>query len=391
MIRPMRTSVVALVAMLAATPAQAATAPAKAAAAPPKAAAGASDPLAMMQRMEGVLEGLATRVSPSVVSVRRFVLDDAWWQSQLDARRMGGWRVVVRRDLVHERHRPLRGASGFILSADGYILTLRRAVVDAKTGEPAPFVEVDVQAQPYTAKVVSLEPTLDLAILKIDSPDPLPFLRFGDSGKSRPGHWAIAFGDPDGAERTLIPGFVANSPARECYQDDMTATYMQMSQVAPDAAFGGPIVNIRGEVIGVSTPSPVSGADSLSKGSNFAMPSNIASAIFQAMLMRESKESPWLGISVLAMNDTLRRKLGPITGIYIDNVFDPSPASRLGILVGDVLRAMDDRPIANVHDFQRILYELGAGSRVRLGVVRAGKRIELQATIERRPSGTLTH
>ena len=390
MTRTMRATAVALVALLTAT-AQAATAPAQTAKAPTKAAAGTSDALTTMQRIEGVLEGLATRVSPSVVSVRRFVLDDLWWESQMDARRVGGWRVVVRRDLVHERHRPLRGASGFLLSADGYILTLRRAVVDPKTGEPAPFVEVDVQAQPYNAKVVSLEPTLDLAIIKIESPDPLPFLRFGDSGKSRPGHWAISFGDPDGAERTLIPGFVANSPARECYQDDMTATYMQTSQVAPDAAFGGPIVNLRGEVIGVSTPNPSSGADSLAKGSNFAMPSNIAGAIFQAMLMRESKESPWLGISVLAMNDTLRKKLGPITGIYIDNVFDPSPASKIGIVVGDVLRAMDDKPIATVHDFQRILYELGAGSRVRLGIVRAGKRIELQATIERRPAGTLTH
>ena len=392
----MRTTVVTLVAILAAAPAQAATAPAKAAPAKPapaRAAAGAPEALAVMQRVEVVLEGLATRVTPSVVNVRRFVLDQAWWAEQLEARRAGGWRVVVRRDLAHPEHRPLRGASGFILSADGYILTLRRAVVDPQTGEAAPFVEVDIQTQPYPAKVVSLEPTLDLAILKIDSPDPLPFLRFGDSGKSRPGHWAITFGDPDGPERTLIPGFVANSPARECYQDDMTATYMQTSQVAPDGALGGPIVNLRGEVIGVSARVGASGADSLSpRGSNFAMPSNIAGAIFQAMLMRESKESPWLGISVLALNDTLRRKLGAtITGIYIDNVFDPSPASRLGILVGDVLRAMDDRPIANVHDFQRILYELGAGSRVRLGVVRAGKRMELQATIERRPPGTLTN
>ncbi len=387
MTRPLRTTVVTLLAMLAAAQAPAAPAPAG------RAAGGESDALAVLQRSEVVFEAIAKRVTPAVVNVRRFVRDEAWWARQQSARPGSGWQVVPLGDRAHPQHRPLPGASGFVLSADGYILTLRRAVVDPKTGQPAPFVDVELENEPHPAQVVSLEPTLDLAILKVERPDPLPFLRFGDSGSARPGHWAIAFGDPDGAERALIPGFVAHSPTRECYQDDMTATYLQTSQVVPDGALGGPLVNLRGEVIGVNTRVAVPGADSLGpRGSGVALPSNIANAIFQAMLMRESKESPWLGISVLAPNDTLERRLGgPIAGIYIDNVFVPSPASRLGVRVGDVLRAMDDQPIATVHDFQRILYELGAGSRVRLGIVRGGKRMELKATIERRPPGALTH
>jgi S1-C subfamily serine protease len=175
----------------------------------------------------------------------------------------------------------------------------------------------------------------------------------------------------------------------------MSATYMQTSVTVPDGALGGPLVNLRGEVIGVNARLAVSGANNLAsrETSGLALPSNIASAIFQALLMSESKESPWLGISVLAPNDTLRKKLGGglIRGIVIDNVFDPSPASRAGIQVNDVLSTMDDRPISTVYDFQRILYERGPGSRVRLGIVRAKKPLELELTIERRPPEALTH
>jgi serine protease Do len=384
----MRRSAVTLLAMLLAAPVGAAPAPKRA----PDAVL--PDPLTVMERTEHVLAGLGKRVSPAVVNVRRFVRDDAWWQRVERGTPGGGWMEVPSNDQVHPHHRPLPGASGFLMSADGYILTVRRAVVDPKTNEPAPFVDVDLQQQVYPAQVVSLEPTLDLAILKIDSPEPLPFLRFGDSGKSSAGHWAIAFGDPDGAQRTMLPGFVMHSPARECYQDDMTATYMQLSTMVPDGALGGPVVNLRGEVIGVSTRLAVSGADTLAvtRTLPLALPSNIAGAIFQAMLMRESKESPWLGISVLAPNDTLRKKLGgPIRGIYIDNVFQPSPASKLGVRIGDVLATMDDKPIVSVHDFQRILYELGAGSRVRLGLIRDRKPLELVTTIERRPPEATTH
>jgi S1-C subfamily serine protease len=110
------------------------------------------------------------------------------------------------------------------------------------------------------------------------------------------------------------------------------------------------------------------------------------------MLISEGQESPWIGVSVLAPNDTLKKKLGtPIRGIVIDNVFEPSPASRAGIRIFDILSSMDGRPITSVYGFQTILYERGAGSRVRLGLVRAGKPMNIELTIERRPTEALTH
>ena len=365
--------------------------PAKArAAAPPS-----QDALATLLKSERVFEDLAARVRPAVVNVRRFTRDAALWAACSTESRVSGWRVIPQNDMLHPGHRPSRGGSGFLVSADGYIVTLRRVVVDPKTDEEAPIVDVEVGLEVFAADVVALEPTLDLAILKIKSEAPLPFLRFGDSTKAKPGHWAIAFGDPDGSEQTLVPGFVAVQPARECYQDDLSATYMQTSVTVSDAALGGPVVNLHGEVIGVSARrgGPTI-ADPLAPlpGSGYALPSNIANAILQSLLIRESKESPWLGISVLALSEAMRVKHGDGKpgGILIDNVFDPSPASRLGIRVNDVLKSMEGERINNVHDFQRLLYHHGPGSRVRLGLVRDKKPLELTATIERRPTEATT-
>ena len=393
----MQTILAALMALLGAASALAAPAAAPAAPAPVRPAApaaakarstdGLPDAITVMQKTERVLESLAKRVNPAVVNIRRFVKDEAWWARLKSSAPGAGWQVVPVTDQVHPGHRPLPGGSGFLVSADGYIMTLRRVVVDPQTNEPATFVEVEAESQSYTAEVVSLEPTLDLAILKITAPDPFPFLKFGDSSKAVAGHWAIAFGDPDGHDRTLLPGFVAVSPARECYQDDMTATYMQTSVSVPDGALGGPLVNLRGEVIGLNARGLPP-----QERMHLAVPSNIVTAIFNAMLVSQNKESPWIGISVLAPNDTLQKKLGgPIRGIVIDNVFEPSPASRAGIRVNDVLNSIDGRPIARVADFQSILYERGPGSRVRLGLVRAKKPLELEITIERRPAEALTH
>ncbi len=360
-----------------------------------RAAAPSPDGLATLQKSERVFEDLAARIRPAVVNVRRFTKDAAWWAACSTESRVSGWRVIPVNDMLHPGFRPSRGASGFLVAADGYILTLRRTVVDPKTDEEAPIVDVEIGLEHFSADVVALEPTLDLAILKVKSESPLPFLRFGDSAKSKPGHWAIAFGDPDGSEQSLVPGFVVVQPARECYQDDLSATYMQTSVTVSDAALGGPVVNIHGEVIGVSARrGGPTVADPLAPmpGSGYALPSNIANAIFQSMLMRESKESPWLGISVLAMTDAMRAKQGDGKpgGILIDNVFDPSPASKLGIRVGDILKSMEGEPIRNVHDFQRLIYHYGPGSRVRLGLVRDKKPLELTTTIERRPPEATT-
>ena len=363
----------------------------------PRAADDLPEALAVMEKSGRVFEDLSKRVRPAVVNIRPYTRDEAWWAAaRPHAGAAPGWRAAPQSDLQFQGYRPGRGASGFLVSADGFIVTLRRLVVDSGTGREADLVGVEIGQEYFKATIVGLEPTLDLAILKVEPREPFPFLRFGDSSKAQPGHWAIAFGDPDGVEQSLVPGFVAFQPSRECYQDDLGATYLQTSVIVSDGALGGPLVNLKGEVIGVnarrrakSPPDTLAAAP----GSGYALPSNIASAVYQGMLMRDSRESPWIGISVLKLDDALRRKLGNanLTGIYIDNVFDPSPATAAGIRVGDVLQSMDGEAIRDVHDFQRLLYHSGAGSRVRMGMVRGGKKLEVSLTIARRPPEATTH
>jgi S1-C subfamily serine protease len=110
--------------------------------------------------------------------------------------------------------------------------------------------------------------------------------------------------------------------------------------------------------------------------------------IYRALKVAESERSPWIGISVLELNAALRARLrsAPLTGIAIDDVFEPSPASRSDIRVGDVLTRMDDHAIMSVADFQTWLYILGIDARVRLEIVRDGKTLRKDVTIQQRPN-----
>jgi len=355
----------------------------------PARAADGDDALQELERTEQVFAGIAQRVTPTVVTIRRFVKDQAWWAAEHAKKQSSsGWRVTPDADLVVPDHRPQGGGSGFVVSPDGYILTLRRVVIDPVTGKPADALDVEVGSNHLLAKVVSAEPTLDLAILKVTPAAPLASAKLGDSGSVGPGSWAIAFGDPDGPERTMVPGFIVHQPARECYQYELSATYLQTSVPVCDGALGGPLVNLHGEVIGINSRRGDSGAKHAQvAGSGYALPINLPIAIYQSLLTKQSTVSPWLGVSVLRLDDALRKKIGePLCkGVYIDNVFDPSPASAAGIKVGDILQTIDGDSLTGVYDFQRLLYLAGAGKVVKLQVYNASRTRELTTKIGIRP------
>jgi serine protease Do len=175
----------------------------------------------------------------------------------------------------------------------------------------------------------------------------------------------------------------------------MNATMMQTSAPVGDGALGGPVVNLRGEVIGISTRRAESQRPASlepAPGSGYALPINLATAIYESLIARGSTESPWLGISVLPVADKDRAKPGMprVAGIAIDNVFDPSPAAEAGIRVGDVLTSLGGQTITTVYDFQRLLYAAGVGKRVTLGIVRDGKTLEVTTTIAKRPPDATT-
>ena len=284
-----------------------------------------------------------------------------------------------------------------MVSDDGYILSAYHVLHPSGTTESVQLVDVEFTGDRHvTARVVGLEPTINLAVLKVDAPFAVTPIGIGDIDTVRVGSWAIAVGDPEGAERTFSVGTVAARPERDCYQEQLSRTYLQSSVRIHPESFGGPLLNLQGQVIGINTPrfdSDVENRDLTGAGSVYALPINLAMTVYEALKVEESKRSPWLGISVLDLTADVRERYEktPRTGVLIDNVFDPSPASRAGLQVGDFLTHMDTQQILAVPDFQRWLYLYGIGEEMMLKIFRDGEVLEVDVTIEERPESAVTN
>jgi serine protease Do len=355
--------------------------------------AASPDAATLLANERGIVD-IARRIEPAVVNIRRFVKDEKWW-ADAQARSVKvapGWVQVPERDLLYPHHRPVAGASGVVVSADGYILTLNRVLLLAN-GEEADLIDVELGKDHYRAKIMAREPTIDLGILKVDADHPLEFAPLGNNQGLEPGRFLLAFGHPDGPESVLLPGVVAQNPARECYQDELSATYLQTSMTFAGGVLGGPVVDASGQVVGLASQRGDGGAKSARPGEpGFALPINLAMAIYESLLARQSRESPWIGVSVLRMGKEARRAAGApdSIGIKIDNVFTPSPSATLGLRVGDVITRMQGEDIRTVYDFQRVLYAAGVGQEITLEVVRKGTRLQHAVRIEKRPPEAVT-
>jgi serine protease Do len=351
------------------------------------------DAATLLANERGIVD-IVRRVEPAVVNIRRFVKDEKWW---VDAKARSvkvapGWVQVPERDLLYEHQRPLAdGGSGVVVSPDGYILTLNRVLL-LPNGDEADLIDVELGKDHYRATIMAREPTIDLGILKIDAPDPLPFAPLGNNQGLEPGRFLLAFGRPGGPESVLLPGVVAQNPARECYQDELSATYLQTSMTFAGGVLGGPVVDASGRVVGMASQRGDAGAKARPGEPGFALPINLAMAIYESLLARQSRESPWIGVSVLRMTRETRRAAGApdSIGIKVDNVFQPSPAATLDLRVGDVITRMQGEDVHTVYDFQRILYAAGVGQEITLDVVRKGTRLERRVRIEKRPPEAVT-
>jgi serine protease Do len=158
------------------------------------------------------------------------------------------------------------------------------------------------------------------------------------------------------------------------------------------ASLGGPVVDILGHVIGLSVqPGRAAAAPALTPpAGSVTLPSNLIANLLEALKVSQTSRSLWLGISVLEPSSLRTRPESasitiPPTGIYVDDVFDPSPASRAGVRRGDFLLALGGHELRSVGDFQTWLYELGIGTEAKLGLLRNGAPLEVTAPIEERP------
>jgi serine protease Do len=358
---------------------------------------------------------VARDVFPSVVTVRTFVRNDASPRKAVDAA-APRW-IAPAGTPEYPGFQPLAAGSGFFVDADGDVLTCLHPFQRAD-GTLADLVDVETQdGSVVISELVGSEPTLDLAIVHCmvfpnwRKPD-IKALHFGDSDAVQCGQWALGFGDPPGPEKALGVGVIVARPSRDCYQELLTSAFLQTSLQLPPQAFGGPLVDLDGAVIGILCPlrtatappiggpvtgGPVTGGP-VTGGPVFALPSKILASIYPSIRKNRSFQSPWLGFSVMSRSEIAVQKgvqafnamKKPRHGILIENLFQPSPAAAAGVQPGDFLTDFDGKGIFAPTDFQRLLYLAGVGRQVNCEFFRDGETFSRVLTIEKRPPEAVT-
>jgi S1-C subfamily serine protease len=253
-----------------------------------------------------------------------------------------------RRAYSWAQREPVRvGGSGVVVGSGGFILT-NYHVVDSAT-----HIEVVLHdGRTVPATVLGIDPALDLAVLKAQLPD-IPAARFGDSSRLQPGDWVLAIGAPFGLRNSVTAGVVSGVGRRELNQGVVTE-YLQTDAIVNPGNSGGPLINSRGEVVGINT-AYVGPAARIT----FAIPSNTARFVFDQIVKQGFVERGYIGLSTQDLDRPLAQYFGmPVgSGALVRRIDKGSPAERAGILPGDVIYRCGGEL---VHDHLLLLSRIGA-------------------------------
>jgi S1-C subfamily serine protease len=298
------------------------------------------------------------KISPSVVNVEVY---------QANASRRGSNRG--RSDQPHERR---GGGSGFIFTPDGLILTNSHVVHDATRIE---VTLADGRRAP--AHTIGDDSATDLAVIRIDASG-LQAVSLGDSQQLRPGQMAIAIGNPYGFQSTVTAGVIsALGRSLRSYSGRLIEDVIQTDAALNPGNSGGPLVNSRGEVIGVNTATILP-----AQGICFAIGINTAKFVASRLLRDGKIRRSYIGVS--AQTVPIHRRvvrfysLPKETGVVVVGIEEKSPALKAGLRDGDVIVALDDKPIAGVDDLHRLLTDAQVGAKCQLTVIRHTERLEIQ-------------
>ncbi|NNE79432.1 MAG: DegQ family serine endoprotease [Silicimonas sp.] len=265
--------------------------------------------------------------------------------------------------------------SGFVISEDGFIVTNNHVIQGADEILIEFFEGFELEA-----KLIGTDPTTDLALLKVESDEPLKFVNFGDSEESRVGDWVMAMGNPLGQGFSVSAGIVsARGRALSGSYDD----YIQTDAAINRGNSGGPLFNMNGEVIGVNTAilSPTGG----SIGIGFAMSSRVAETVIAQLRDFGETRRGWLGVRIQDVTEDLAEGLGleEARGALVTDVPE-GPALEAGIESGDVILSFDGVEVADTRGLVRQVGETSIGKEVRVKIFRDGETETLRVTLGRR-------
>ncbi len=271
--------------------------------------------------------------------------------------------------------------SGVIFSHQGYILTNQHVVAGADA------IRVSLQdGRSADAKVIGSDPDTDLAVLKIDLQN-LPAITLGDSDKLLVGDIVLAIGNPFGVGQTVTMGIVS-ATGRNQLGISTFENFIQTDAAINPGNSGGALVDARGDLIGVNTAifSKSGGA----QGIGFAIPTSMAKDVMEEIIRHGRVVRGWLGIEAHDLTPALARSLGlsRSEGVIVTGIVRGGPAHQAQLQPGDILVAIDDRPVASARQALNLISAHKPGDRVRLKVARDGKELGLDAVATTRPTRT---
>ena len=323
---------------------------------------------------------LADRVSPAVVSIAATAFERRSGRSRVDPFEFFFGPRRRDRDREPEEDEEFRsdsGGSGFIVSADGYVITNYHVIDDAEA------VQVILDGRNFEAEVKGTDPATDLALLKIDGHD-LPVLPLGDSDNLRVGDWVMAIGSPQALTNSVTVG-VVSAKQRRINISDATSSFENFIQT--DAAInfgnsGGPLVNLRGEVIGINT--------ALSFGSEnigFAVPVNTLKQVLPQLREEGRVRRGYLGIGVNEITPEAADAFGldSTDGALVMEVRPGLPADKAGLRNGDIIVGADGKAIRSTRELIDYVSGKGPEATVELEVLRRGDRQRMQVKLAERP------
>lgn len=315
------------------------------------------------------------RQSPTVVNIVATTLEMNFWMEVTPRKGQG---------------------SGFIIDPRGYILTNHHVVGDATR------LEVTLaDRRKLQAKLVGRDPETDLAVIQVDSKEDLPAADLGDSDSLRVGQRAIAIGNPFGLEHTVTVGVISalNRQIRTSEQISLFDLIQTDAAINPGNS-GGPLIDSRGEVIGINTA--IFTTSGGAQGIGFAIPINLAKEIATQLITAGKVARPWLGITGLSITRDLAEHLGldAAEGVLVVQVVRGGPADQAGLrggdrdvmidgvrfrIGGDIIAAINEKAVSNMQQLAGHISRMRVGDTLILHVIREGRHREIQVLLAERP------
>jgi len=287
-----------------------------------------------------------------------------------------------RRQAPQREYRIMGQGSGFIVSADGYILTNNHVVGDADK------VTVTLQdGRELKAKVIGTDPHTDVAVIKIEARN-LPVLPLGNSDDLEIGDWVVAIGNPFGLSHTITAGIISAKGRSNVgitdYED-----FIQTDAAINPGNSGGPLINLKGKAIGINTA--IFSKSGGYMGIGFAIPINMAKNVRDQLIEHGSVTRGYLGIVIQDLTPDLAKTfdLEDTKGILVADVSKDSPAEKAGLEQGDVIIELNGKSVEKVGQFRNRIAMTAPGTKVEIAVLHNGKRRSLTVKVGKMPAGGL--